>query len=137
MWFSVEAPGPFCLGPPLSLETRLVRRDNSFVPSEAGLSVYVSVQRFLKGLSGNNTQVDIVSKDLKCPGSECNVLSVCVLQVLSFYSLFEQCEQAVDISENWLKVQAPPASEPEPLRVQLDRCRVSETTCDWFQTLQQ
>ncbi|XP_034461343.1 dystrophin isoform X11 [Hippoglossus hippoglossus] len=44
-------------------------------------------------------------------------------KVLSFYSLFEQCEQAVDVSENWLKVQAPPASEPEPLRVQLDRCR--------------
>ncbi|XP_047195116.1 dystrophin isoform X6 [Hippoglossus stenolepis] len=44
-------------------------------------------------------------------------------KVLSFYSLFEQCEQAVDVSENWLKVQVPPASEPEPLRVQLDRCR--------------
>lgn len=50
---------------------------------------------------------------------------VCILQVLAFYSLYEQCEQAVDNSENWLKVQAPPASEPEPLRVQLDRCRVS------------
>uniref|UniRef100_A0A671Z322 Dystrophin n=1 Tax=Sparus aurata TaxID=8175 RepID=A0A671Z322_SPAAU len=44
-------------------------------------------------------------------------------KVLAFYSLYEQCEQAVDNSENWLKVQAPPASEPEPLRVQLDRCR--------------
>lgn len=50
------------------------------------------------------------------------------LQVLAFYSLYEQCEQAVDGSENWLKVQAPPASEPEPLKVQLDRCRVSEAT---------
>lgn len=50
---------------------------------------------------------------------------VCVLQVLAFYSLYEQCEQAVENSENWLKVQAPPASEPEPLKVQLDRCRVS------------
>uniref|UniRef100_A0A671Z337 Dystrophin n=1 Tax=Sparus aurata TaxID=8175 RepID=A0A671Z337_SPAAU len=48
-------------------------------------------------------------------------------KVLAFYSLYEQCEQAVDNSENWLKVQAPPASEPEPLRVQLDRCRVSQT----------
>ncbi|KAI4831418.1 hypothetical protein KUCAC02_000960 [Chaenocephalus aceratus] len=45
------------------------------------------------------------------------------MQVLAFYSLFEQCEQAVDTSECWLKVQAPPASEPEPLKVQLDRCR--------------
>ncbi|KAM9836007.1 dystrophin-like [Aulostomus maculatus] len=44
-------------------------------------------------------------------------------KVLAFYSLFEQCEQAVDNSENWLKVQLPPASEPEPLKVQLDRCR--------------
>ncbi|XP_041834285.1 dystrophin isoform X2 [Melanotaenia boesemani] len=44
-------------------------------------------------------------------------------KVLAFYSLFEQCEQGVDTSENWLKVQAPPASEPEPLKVQLDRCR--------------
>ncbi|XP_035983747.1 dystrophin isoform X10 [Fundulus heteroclitus] len=44
-------------------------------------------------------------------------------KVLAFYSLYEQCEQAVDTSENWLKVQAPPASDPEPLRVQLDRCR--------------
>lgn len=54
-----------------------------------------------------------------------NVL-VCLLQVLAFYSLFEQCEQAVESSENWLKVQVPPASEPEPLKVQLDRCRVGE-----------
>ncbi|XP_068575388.1 dystrophin isoform X3 [Cebidichthys violaceus] len=44
-------------------------------------------------------------------------------KVLAFYSLYEQCEQAVDCSENWLKVQTPPASEPEPLKVQLDRCR--------------
>ncbi|XP_047432918.1 dystrophin isoform X3 [Mugil cephalus] len=44
-------------------------------------------------------------------------------KVLAFYNLFEQCEQAVDTSENWLKVQAPPASEPEPLKIQLDRCR--------------
>ncbi|XP_037829862.1 dystrophin isoform X1 [Kryptolebias marmoratus] len=44
-------------------------------------------------------------------------------KVLAFYSLYEQSEQAVDNSENWLKVQAPPASEPEPLKVQLDRCR--------------
>ncbi|XP_039997801.1 dystrophin [Xiphias gladius] len=44
-------------------------------------------------------------------------------KVLAFYSLYEQCEQAVDNSENWLKVQAPPASEPEPLKVQLDRCQ--------------
>ncbi|XP_029380106.1 dystrophin isoform X8 [Echeneis naucrates] len=44
-------------------------------------------------------------------------------KVLAFYNLFEQCQQAVDNSENWLKVQPPPASEPEPLKVQLDRCR--------------
>ncbi|XP_058478668.1 dystrophin isoform X3 [Solea solea] len=44
-------------------------------------------------------------------------------KVLAFYNLYEQCEQAVETSENWLKVQAPPASEPEPLKVQLDRCR--------------
>ncbi|XP_034030182.1 dystrophin isoform X5 [Thalassophryne amazonica] len=44
-------------------------------------------------------------------------------KVLAFYSLYEQCEQAVDNSENWLKLQQPPASEPEPLKVQLDRCR--------------
>lgn len=55
----------------------------------------------------------------------CVCVCVCVMQVLAFYSLYEQCEQAVDNSENWLKVQAPPASEPEPLKVQLDRCRVS------------
>ncbi|KAM9766235.1 dystrophin-like isoform 2-T2 [Menidia menidia] len=44
-------------------------------------------------------------------------------KVLAFYNLYGQCEQAVDTSENWLKVQAPPAYEPEPLKVQLDRCR--------------
>ncbi|XP_068612642.1 dystrophin isoform X3 [Brachionichthys hirsutus] len=48
-------------------------------------------------------------------------------KVLAFYSLYEQCEQAVDGSDNWLKVQAPPASEPEPLKVQLDRCREEVT----------
>ncbi|XP_068164982.1 dystrophin isoform X2 [Antennarius striatus] len=48
-------------------------------------------------------------------------------KVLAFYSLYEQCEQAVDTSDNWLKVQAPPASEPEPLKVQLDRCREEVT----------
>lgn len=49
---------------------------------------------------------------------------MCTLQVLAFYSLYEQCEQAVENSENWLKVQSPPASEPEPLKVQLERCQV-------------
>ncbi|XP_056882091.1 dystrophin isoform X5 [Takifugu flavidus] len=44
-------------------------------------------------------------------------------KVLAFYSLYEQCEQAVENSENWLKVQSPPASEPEPLKVQLERCQ--------------
>ncbi|XP_072296331.1 dystrophin isoform X3 [Eucyclogobius newberryi] len=44
-------------------------------------------------------------------------------KVLSFYNLYAQCDQAVDNSENWLKVQQTPASEPEPLKVQLDRCR--------------
>ncbi|KAM9828924.1 dystrophin isoform 7-T7 [Syngnathus typhle] len=44
-------------------------------------------------------------------------------KVLAFYSLYEQCVQAVEVSENWLKVQLPPSPEPETLRVQLDRCR--------------
>ncbi|XP_019712980.1 dystrophin-like [Hippocampus comes] len=44
-------------------------------------------------------------------------------KVLAFYSLYEQCVQAVDFSDNWLKVQLPPSPEPEALRVQLDRCR--------------
>ncbi|KAM6893658.1 dystrophin [Xenentodon cancila] len=44
-------------------------------------------------------------------------------KVLAFYNLFEQCEQTVDNSENWLKVQAPPACDPEALKIQLDRCR--------------
>ncbi|XP_040028637.2 dystrophin isoform X7 [Gasterosteus aculeatus] len=48
-------------------------------------------------------------------------------KVLAFYGLYEQCDQAVDASENWLKVQAPPASEPEPLKAQLDRCREEVT----------
>ncbi|XP_051982361.1 dystrophin isoform X4 [Xyrauchen texanus] len=44
-------------------------------------------------------------------------------KVLAFYNLFQQMEQAVVTAENWLKVQSPPASEPEPLRIQLERCR--------------
>ncbi|KAM6945421.1 LOW QUALITY PROTEIN: dystrophin-like [Aplochiton taeniatus] len=44
-------------------------------------------------------------------------------KVLAFYNLFQQLEQAVVNSENWLKVQSPPACEAEPLRIQLDRCR--------------
>ncbi|ROL45472.1 Dystrophin, partial [Anabarilius grahami] len=44
-------------------------------------------------------------------------------KVLAFYSLFQQLEQAVVTAENWLKVQSPPACEPEPLRIQLERCR--------------
>ncbi|XP_028324112.1 dystrophin isoform X3 [Gouania willdenowi] len=44
-------------------------------------------------------------------------------KVLAFYNLYSQCEQAVDNSENWLKVQTPPAAEAEPLKVQLERCR--------------
>ncbi|CAL8307771.1 unnamed protein product [Merluccius merluccius] len=44
-------------------------------------------------------------------------------KVSEFYSLYEQCDQAVVNSENWLKVQQPPACEPEPLQVQLERCR--------------
>uniref|UniRef100_A0A6Q2XKY3 Dystrophin n=1 Tax=Esox lucius TaxID=8010 RepID=A0A6Q2XKY3_ESOLU len=44
-------------------------------------------------------------------------------RVLAFYNLWQQLEQAVVNSENWLKVQQPPASEPEPLKHQLERCR--------------
>lgn len=55
--------------------------------------------------------------------------------MLAFYGLYEQCDQAVDASENWLKVQAPPASEPEPLKAQLDRCRVSEDDSEIQQAL--
>nr|XP_049609340.1 dystrophin isoform X5 [Syngnathus scovelli] len=44
-------------------------------------------------------------------------------KVLAFYSLYEQCVQAVEVSENWLKVQLPPSPEPETLKLQLDRCR--------------
>ncbi|KTG32006.1 hypothetical protein cypCar_00017103, partial [Cyprinus carpio] len=50
-------------------------------------------------------------------------------KVLAFYNLFQQLEQAVGTAENWLKVQSPPACEPEPLRIQLERCRV--TTSVW------
>ncbi|XP_061760710.1 dystrophin isoform X3 [Nerophis ophidion] len=44
-------------------------------------------------------------------------------KVLAFYSLYEQCVQSVDTSENWLKIQLPPSPEAETLKVQLDRCR--------------
>uniref|UniRef100_A0AAZ3R0Q8 Dystrophin n=1 Tax=Oncorhynchus tshawytscha TaxID=74940 RepID=A0AAZ3R0Q8_ONCTS len=44
-------------------------------------------------------------------------------KILAFYNLWQQLEQAVVNSENWLKVQQPPASEPEPLKHQLERCR--------------
>ncbi|XP_061692803.1 dystrophin isoform X6 [Syngnathoides biaculeatus] len=44
-------------------------------------------------------------------------------KVLAFYSLYEQCVQAVEVSENWLKVQLPPSPEPETLKMQLERCR--------------
>ncbi|KAJ8003692.1 hypothetical protein DPEC_G00150960 [Dallia pectoralis] len=44
-------------------------------------------------------------------------------KVLAFYNLWQQLEQAVVNSENWLKVQQPPASELEPLKHQLERCR--------------
>ncbi|KAG9349621.1 hypothetical protein JZ751_028069, partial [Albula glossodonta] len=44
-------------------------------------------------------------------------------KVLAFYNQFQQLEQAVLTAENWLKVQQPPASDPELLRTQLERCR--------------
>ncbi|XP_062866503.1 dystrophin isoform X2 [Trichomycterus rosablanca] len=44
-------------------------------------------------------------------------------KVLAFYNLFHELEQAVANSENWLKVQQPPACEPQPLRIQIERCR--------------
>ena len=50
-------------------------------------------------------------------------------KVLAFYSLFQELEQAVANSENWLKVQQPPACEQEPLRIQLERCRVTTNVC--------
>ncbi|XP_028837014.1 dystrophin isoform X3 [Denticeps clupeoides] len=46
-------------------------------------------------------------------------------RLLAFYSLFQQIEQGVAAAEAWLKVQAPPACELEPIRVQLERCRVT------------
>ncbi|TNN48030.1 Dystrophin [Liparis tanakae] len=51
---------------------------------------------------------------------------------LAWLAYQTKCEQAVDNSENWLKVQAPPASEPEPLAVQLDRCRLVYSGLCWF-----
>ncbi|XP_047659645.1 dystrophin isoform X2 [Tachysurus fulvidraco] len=44
-------------------------------------------------------------------------------KVLAFYNLFHNLEQLVANSENWLKIQQPPACELEPLRIQLERCR--------------
>ncbi|XP_045555407.1 dystrophin isoform X5 [Salmo salar] len=44
-------------------------------------------------------------------------------KILAFYNLWQQLEQAVVNSENWLKVQQPPSSESEPLKHQLERCR--------------
>ncbi|KAI5090181.1 dystrophin isoform 1, partial [Silurus meridionalis] len=44
-------------------------------------------------------------------------------KVLAFYNLFHNLEQLVANSENWLKIQQPPACEAEPLRIQLERCR--------------
>ncbi|XP_058236880.1 dystrophin isoform X2 [Hemibagrus wyckioides] len=44
-------------------------------------------------------------------------------KVLAFYNLFHNLEQIVANSENWLKIQQPPACEPEPLRIQFERCR--------------
>ncbi|XP_053333050.1 dystrophin isoform X2 [Clarias gariepinus] len=44
-------------------------------------------------------------------------------KLLAFYNLFHNLEQIVSNSENWLKIQQPPACEPELLRIQLERCR--------------
>lgn len=54
-------------------------------------------------------------------------------KVLAFYNLFHNLEQMVANSENWLKIQQPPACEPEPLRIQLERCRVTICVfqCAW------
>lgn len=54
-------------------------------------------------------------------------------KVLAFYNLFHDLEQIVANSENWLKIQQPPACEPEPLKIQLERCRVTISVfqCAW------
>lgn len=54
-------------------------------------------------------------------------------KVLAFYNLFQNLEQIVANSENWLKIQQPPACEQEPLRIQLERCRVTISVfqCAW------
>ncbi|XP_066562465.1 dystrophin isoform X5 [Amia ocellicauda] len=44
-------------------------------------------------------------------------------KIIAFYSQFQQLEQAVVAAENWLKSQQPPASEPEPVRLQLEKCK--------------
>lgn len=45
-------------------------------------------------------------------------------RILAFYNLYQQLEQSVASADTWVKLTPLPPSEPEPIRNQLERCRV-------------
>ncbi|XP_051782196.1 dystrophin isoform X2 [Erpetoichthys calabaricus] len=44
-------------------------------------------------------------------------------KITAFYSQLQQLEQTVATTENWLKSQQPPATEAEPIKIQLEKCK--------------
>ncbi|KAG2456401.1 DMD protein, partial [Polypterus senegalus] len=44
-------------------------------------------------------------------------------KITAFYSQLQQLEQTVTTAENWLKSQQPPATEAEPIKIQLEKCK--------------
>ncbi|RXM31709.1 Dystrophin [Acipenser ruthenus] len=44
-------------------------------------------------------------------------------KILAFNSQLQQIEQAVVTAENWLRSQQPPAADPEPIKLQLEKCK--------------
>ncbi|MGH0139504.1 UNVERIFIED_CONTAM: hypothetical protein FKN15_049170 [Acipenser sinensis] len=44
-------------------------------------------------------------------------------KILAFYTQLQQIEQAVVTAENWLRSQQAPAADPEPIKLQLEKCK--------------
>lgn len=52
--------------------------------------------------------------------------------IIDFYSQLQQLEQTAITAENWLKAQPTPATDPATVKIQLERCKVRDSSSGSF-----
>jgi len=88
---------------------------------------------FLEGLNADNIRQ--ASEQLKSRWIEfCQLLSERLAwleyqnNIIDFYSQLQQLEQTAITAENWLKAQPTPATDPDTVKTQLEKCKVRDSS---------